>query len=259
MKKLSVYLYRIILGLKAIGLYKNWARALLAYLHLNKRTKTLHLRNNTLYRFRRDTMDFQVVNEIYMNKIYHRYLNRLKHNSIVIDIGANIGVFSVLAAKQNSRVKVYSYEPFEENFLMLKENIALNHLENQIKPFKLGIGGKKGARTLHLDEANTGGHSMYSGGSREVKINLVTLTDVFRQNKIKECDFLKVDCEGAEYEIFYSTSPSVLKKIKTISLEFHEEHGAGKAVELAKFLWKHGFKVHVVGRGLGFIYAEKKQ
>ena len=180
-----------------------------------------YLRDGTRYIVRKNMQDIRVISDIYMNKPYSRFLPVLREGGTVIDIGANIGVFSILAAKQNKSVKVYAYEPFKDNYSILIKNASINNLPNQINSFQMGVADKKGTRKLFIDSENSGGHTMYGNGE-EISIKVCTLNDIFDKNKITSCDFLKIDCEGAEFEILYSTPQSVFNKIKTISLEFHE-------------------------------------
>ncbi len=255
---LKRYSNRLVLAFKAIRLYSNWLPVLISYLGLRNETR-LVLRNDTIYEIRPKTKDFQVVNDIYMNKMYHRYLSILKRPSVAIDIGANIGTFSILAAKQHPAVKVYAFEPFAENVTMLKKNVALNKLEEQVAVFQSGIANKKGKRELSIDAENTGAHSLYGKG-KKVSIAVTTLTEVFKKQKIQACDFLKIDCEGAEFEILYSAE-RVLRKVRTITCEFHEYFNTGNVEELVKFLEKQGFVVSLVREGrspLGILYAHRK-
>ena len=73
-----------------------------------------------------------MIDEIWRLGVYDRLLKFVNPGSNVIDIGANIGVFSIKAGKFKNEVKVFSFEPFPKNFSGLKENIKLNRLENVI-------------------------------------------------------------------------------------------------------------------------------
>ena len=70
---------------------------------------------------------------------------------------------------------------------------------------------------------------------------------------------MKIDCEGAEYEILFSLSKKELEKIKKISMEFHN-YGEYTGEDLAKFLHKNGFKIKLIndGKMFGRIYASNK-
>jgi len=138
---------------------------------------------------------------------------------------------------------------------MLKDNIKLNRLQESITPLMLGISGKKGKRQLILCEENTGGHGFYCDGKRKIEIDTVTLKNIFEDNKIKRCDFLKMDCEGAEYEIIYNTPLKYLKKIRSISMEYYKN---GNINKLKKLLEGDGFKVSLIEIGEGMLYSQRQ-
>ena len=250
--------HKVNFGFGVIKEYKTWMKAFVDYLGLIRKNKLiLHkMKNGVKYFSRAGTEDFGIINEIYVVKEYNKLLKYIKENSTVIDIGGQMGVFSVFAASKDKNVKVYTYEPFEENYKMLKKNISLNNLQNKITPIKLGVSGKKGKREFILCDENTGGHGFYcTDGDKKIEINTITLKDVFEQNKIEKCDYLKMDCEGAEYEIFYNTPKKYLDKIKSISMEYHKN---GDVNELKRFLEKDGFNVTLTEVGEGMLYAERK-
>ena len=248
---------KINFGLKITKEYKTWLKAFADYFKiLKKRKLRIHsMKNGAKYFFRPGTEDFGIINEIYVVKEYHRLLNYIKKDSVVIDIGSQIGVFSIFAGLLNKNVKIYCYEPFEPNFNILKKNIKLNKLDLRIFPFKLGVSGKSGKRDFIFCPINTGGHGFYCKDSdKKIEIETTTLKNIFDQNKIKQCDFLKMDCEGAEYEIFYKTPKRYLDRIRSISMEYHKN---GDIKKLKKFLEKNDFKVSLIKVAEGMLYAKK--
>lgn len=167
----------------------------------------------------------------------------IEDNSTVIDIGGNIGSFSLYAGSSARNTKVYVYEPLPKTFDLLSENIRINHYEDKISAFNLGVGSKKEKRKLFL----TGGspfNTLYSDKPDDnyVEINLLSLEDIFVENNIEKCDVLKCDCEGAEYEIFYNAPDKYLKKINEIRFEYHNLSGEnGNIDSLTNFLASKGF------------------
>lgn len=165
----------------------------------------------------RNDSDRGIVREVFSEKVYG---TDIRPGMTVIDIGANIGCFSLLAAKKGARV--YAFEPDPWNFRMLKKNILLNDFSRSISAFNDAVWSKKGA--IHLFDScsdNLGGHSVIRQRNPEEKttVSCVTLDDIFRMNKIEECDFLKIDCEGAEYEILWAAG--CLDRVKEIRMEVH--------------------------------------
>ena len=247
-------LHKIRFAFSIIKEYKNWYLVFLDYFGFIKNKLLLYkLQTGAKYFSRAGTTDFEIINEIYVVKEYSKLLRYLKKGSVVIDVGAQMGIFSIFSALRDKSIKVYSYEPFLPNYTLFEKNIKLNNLSKQIFPFNKGVGKKNEMRSFTISDKNTGGHGFYcTDSSKKIQIKTISLKEVFEENKIKKCDFLKMDCEGAEYEILFNTPDNYLKKIKSITMEYHDN---GNVAELKKFLEKKGFKVSVVGDADGLLYA----
>lgn len=164
----------------------------------------------------------------------------LKTGDIVIDIGANIGVFSIYAASNGAK-KVYAFEPNLNAYNTLCKNVKENSLEDIVFPFNLGVSDLDD-KIIYLPEEsspyNISANSPNSGQMVEVKtISLNTIVDKIVKERI---DFCKMDCEGAEYEILYSTTKDVFSKIDLIRMENHKY---SEKVNLINNLAKEKFKL----------------
>ncbi len=251
MKKI---LHKIYTVLRIIRLYKTWPFAFLDKFKLLDGTMIHVLRNNARYLIRAKVDDMGKIDAIYIFKEYDEHLDRIKDDSIVIDIGAHIGVFSIRVALLAKNVRVYSYEPFYENFALLSANIALNDLEGSVMPFNLGITASGGQRELFIDRINPGASSIYVRTGRSSLIDTITLKDVFDKNRLSHCDFLKLDCEGAEYEILFNTPVDYLGRIEAIAMEYHPN---GDIRRLMDFLTENNFVVKLREED-HLLYAAKK-
>jgi len=203
--------------------------------------------------------DLDMIDDVWKRKDYHLRGFTIKKNDIVIDIGAHIGTFTVYAAMKAKGGTVFSFEPEKENFKLLKQNIILNNLKN-IKAFNLGVCGIKGKTKLYLNNSNDAGHSIYQKTGKYEIVNCTTLRGIFDANKIEKCDFLKIDCEGAEFEILFKAPREYLKKIDKIILEYHEWLYTKKThKDLQNFLKSSGFdvKARKVEEKKGFLYARR--
>lgn len=220
----------------------------------------LHARNGLHFILQTKTTDIRVVNEIWHLGVYDKLLNFIQEGSVVIDIGANIGVFSLRAAFKKAKVRIFSYEPFPKNFEILKANIAANHLEGVISAFNLAISHEKGEKDFFFHAQDSGGGSLYSHGDKQqlqsIKVPAITLSEVFEVNKINQCDFLKIDCEGSEEDIILNCPDDLLKKIKAITIEWHDDLSRSGLDHFTGFLVSKGYKVDfdVV---TGTIYASR--
>src|SRR3989344_8063697 len=111
-------------GIFALWFYRNpWIYYADRFGIFKDKKVLIKLRNGLKYNINTNTTDIRVLNELWNVGVYDRLLHYVKDNSIVIDIGANIGVFSVKAARQAKNVRVLSFEPAVNNFETLKDNI----------------------------------------------------------------------------------------------------------------------------------------
>ncbi len=192
----------------------------------------------------REITDEDIIEEVWHSKSYTPRGFNIRERYTIIDIGANIGSFTVYAAKAAKKGRVYSYEPYPENLKLLKENVRMNGLKN-VKISGFGVMGKRKKAKLYLDKTNDGGHSACNRTKYSIKITCVPLKDIFDANNIGFCDFLKMDCEGAEYDILFNTPARYLGRIGKIALECHKhpEHKKNNANRLKKFLRRAGFRI----------------
>jgi FkbM family methyltransferase len=152
------------------------------------------------------------------------YLEDLHLNNLstVIDIGAHVGVVSMTYARRYG-CRVYAYEPNPDNYRRLVANIQANGLDNLITAYHRAVTGNGRFVTISSDERNSGGAMIYTNGG--MRVPSVTLADCISAAG-GSVDLLKIDCEGAEYEIFDGAD---LRTIRAIRGEFH---GKEKAREL---------------------------
>lgn len=241
-----------------ISKIKNWPIFLLNYAGLQNTGAEYVFRNGTRIETS-DSISAATIAVVFIKKDY----GDVPNNSVIIDIGANIGVFSIFSADKSNTV--YSYEPMPGNFRVLEENIKLNKLENRIFAFNLGIAAKQEKRKLYLGKSpfhsflpteRSPFNALYSDsqGEREqsfLEVNCISLRDIFDENKISECDILKMDCEGAEYEILYNLPGSYFKRIKEIRMEYHNhlDQHKNNGEYLKSFLENRGFSVEKFKKG----------
>jgi FkbM family methyltransferase len=139
----------------------------------------------------------------------------LQPDNVFLDIGANIGYFSLLAARSIPDGKVVSFEPVSYLFEALEKNVSLNKGVN-ILPIKIAVGEKEEEGLIYLSSADNSGMSSfqqpenYSGQNEMVKI--VTLDNWFSKSGLNKINVLKIDVEGNEL--------AVLKGMKNIANRF---------------------------------------
>ncbi|RYF85290.1 MAG: FkbM family methyltransferase, partial [Chitinophagaceae bacterium] len=164
------------------------------------------------------------------------------------DVGAHYGYFSMFAAANLAPdAAVFSFEPSGKNFAVLQQNIKKSGFAN-IRARHCAIGGESGKSRLFLgDSVNNSilsDFAMNRANSASEEIEVKTLQQVLDENSIAKVDFLKLDCEGAEYAILQTAPPEVLDKIETISMEFHDMKNAGETgEEIVAILLKNKFEI----------------
>ena len=173
-----------------------------------------------------------------------RNISKNINGSTVIDIGA----FSVMAALKGA--KVFAFEPNPKVFFYLIENIkGLN-----VHATQLGVSDKPGKKEFFVVPGL--GSSLTNNNGKKVTIECTNLKEIFHINKIKKVDYLKIDAEGAEYEVLLNAPIEILNKIKEIGMEYHTIPGHNVG-ELIKLLKGAGFKVSTKKKhsGMGIISA----
>lgn len=149
--------------------------------------------------------------EIFIDDTY-QWLGGHPKGVTVVDIGANCGMFSLLASLDN---KVISFEPNPKNFEKLKKNIDLNNASDRIDAFQLGV-GKRGVSSITDTE---GGSRITESG--EFKCFLVSLQDVIKF--VGDIGFLKMDIEGSEFEAILELPDKYFKQIQQFAIEVHPD------------------------------------
>lgn len=235
---------------RAVYLYKNfWVYCLARAGFPRGRNVVVKLRAGARYAISPNTNHAFILSEICDHEVYDRLKRFVRDNSVVVDIGANIGVFSVRAAYFAKKVRVVSYEPFPANFEMLRENVRINGLENgerMVVPNQKAVSGARGELELFFSPGDSGLVSQHNqsdkGHTRSVKVPAVTLADVFSDNNITTCDFLKMDCEGAEEDILLNAPAELFDRIRSITLEWHYDLNKMTIDEFRSFLEKKGYQ-----------------
>lgn len=181
----------------------------------------------------RDAFDEETIKE---TEIFLDRYRAPKDARIVIDIGAHLGGTAIACASRGA--KVYAFEPEGENYELLLKNVSLNKMDDKIECFKLAVGSHQKNTRLYKSKKNGGNHSIHQKVSEDFEwVNVISLEQIFRENKILHCDFLKIDCEGSEFEIITTPPKTFFDRISQISIEMHPEFGTDN-VAVVKFLEK---------------------
>ena len=206
-------------------------------------------------------VDRQTLNGIFGRDEYR--LNRFAAGSFdtVVDIGANIGLFSIRAAPLARRI--VAYEPLPDHFRILRANLADPRFRH-VTPVEKALSGTRGPVDLWVSP-NPGGHSLLrevAQGSTPLRVEAVTFREIFADHSIERCDLLKLDCEGAEYDSLAAMPEDLWPRIDRIHLEFHPGPAGWDAGKLTALLQGRGFTCDVVARehhpSQGHLFASRR-
>jgi FkbM family methyltransferase len=250
---------RCVRDIRQIMLLKNWREALAAEWG-RRPLPRVQLRNQVVIAGP-TSIDLEFLfQEIWLRHTYDPPGYEIAAGDVVIDIGANIGVFATYAATRAPGVRVYAYEPFPESAHWLRQNVAASGLNN-VRVHQQAVAAATGTRQLHTDPGNWIMHSLSEAAvsGAGVEVECVSLADIFRQEGLERCDLLKMDCEGSEYEILPACPPEVLARVRKIVGEYHEgpQYG-GTGRELCALLEARSFRIEqfeATGPNCGYFYA----
>ena len=233
-----------LLILKCMMKIRNWNTVLLYYFKEKRDKQTIFLNDGTkcIIRNKSDAIAFLENFILEANTSDKKF--KIDHKDIIVDIGAHVGYFTLFAAKKATKGKVIAFEPSIESFLGLEENIRINNFKNIIQE-KTAIAKVKGKQTLYVNDEDTISNTIYkqSKNLNKEEVKCITLQNIFEKYGLKKVDFLKMDCEGAEYEIIMNAESSILNKIQKIAMEIHEEIVPYTKEVIIENLEKHGFNV----------------
>lgn len=182
------------------------------------------------------------------------FRSAVKPGDTVVDIGANIGYYTVIAAGiVGSTGKVISFEPAPENHAVLMKTIGANTFTH-IRPEKKAIADREGVLSLNLYESNKGKHSLVKdasdakGFSSTVDVETLTLDSYTAKNGIDRVDIIKMDIEGAE-SLALAGMPNALKQARAVFMEYTPafiKKAGHDPIKVLKDLRDNGFELYAI-------------
>jgi len=174
---------------------------------------------------------YPVFKEIFMEDFYDidNLVKKLPANPVVIDVGANAGLFDVLLLSKINQAQMFAYEPMPANVEVFQKTIESNPALRLVQLHQAAVTGtEKEYIELFTEDTtdNTVVSSVFANFSglnnKKIRVEAKSLTSIIEENKLRRVDLLKLDCEGSEYDIIYNTDASVLQKVSIMVIEVHQ-------------------------------------
>lgn len=228
-------------------MFKDWRPLLLNWAGVTDAPADYRLRDGGVIHAR-EGMDAATIGVVVVRRDYG---SPSADARVILDVGANIGSFSFLAARSAPHARVFAFEPDATARSVLARTIADNRLNDRVALSDAGVAAEDGTRVLRLS-SSTAFNSLYgdTNAGSSVSIPCVSLESVFSTHEIDRVDLLKIDCEGCEYEVFGHASQDVMDRINEIRMEYHLLEGVeGADIEsLTRLLSDRGFERTMIRR-----------
>lgn len=190
-----------------------------------------------------DPQDTGVSRELIGKNIYESletslFLETVTTNSVIVDVGANIGYYSLLAVVgSQGSATVYSFEPEPNSYRYLLDNIELNQTR-AIVPVNMALSDQEGSICFFVHDSNGGKHSIVKPGTTSTQIHVeATTLDLFARNHhLKRLDILKLDVEGAEGRVINGAIETIRRFRPIIFMEYTPDWLAKTEIDPEKLL-----------------------
>jgi len=217
----------------------------------NFKTEFVYVQGNKIFLDEEDCLQLSV-NEIIEPVETKLFNDIIKNGEVLVDVGANIGYFTLLMAKLSGPSgKIFSFEPEDKNFEILEKNVKINNYQNIVLE-KKGVSDHNGVNKFFLSSKNTGMHSLQKirDDSKEVKIDVIKLDDYFSAlDLVKKISLIKIDVEGAEFQVLNGMQTILKNENLKLLIEFIPEHlkkhGTNPS-DVLKILEDNDFKIYQI-------------
>lgn len=124
-----------------------------------------------------------------------------QNSSVILDIGAYSGIYSIIGALANEKANIFSYEPNPQIYNLAKCNLEMNNLGDRVQLFCLALDFEKGKKSLYFNptEWESATASLNPTFGKSVEVNVNTIDELFSGNHV---DLIKIDVEGFESNVF---------------------------------------------------------
>jgi FkbM family methyltransferase len=189
------------------------------------------------------------------------FTRMVREGDVVVDVGANVGWFTVLAAQLvGESGHVYAFEPVPENFAILEKNVRVNGFRN-VTLVKKAVSNENGTLEFFIQENNPGGHSVWQKSTAKSAIDVEAVSlDSYFAGRLDQIDFVKLDTQGAEGAILNGMTGVIdANDDLVMSIEYWPYGLAGfgyDSDDVLKLLSESRFRFFNLGPGPGKVFRK---
>lgn len=191
-------------------------------------------------RYNDNLSDFLIFCDVWLYDVYLRKFN-LPINPTIVDIGTNCGMFTLKCFQKLENPTIYGAEPSIENFEALESNLTMNNISTT-NMFNFAISAKSGEALLYGEGKSYGSFSLHTKKGESTKVKTVGINEFLASIKENPINLMKIDCEGAEYEIIESLDVDRFF-IENIVLEYHKISDNLDRKKMISLLKKKGLEI----------------
>ncbi len=201
----------------------------------------------------------EAIVELWLERVYSVGFYRPADGDVIVDVGANVGIFAIQMARQNGRCRLIALEPFAENFKYLQSNVA-RACPKTVTCCELALGAAFSKGRMQAVGSRSLDHVLRMDGSATGGISVIPLAGLFELAVAQEIDFLKIDIEGSEHDVFAAATPELLGRFKRIAMEYHDQIVPGTRELLCRVLQPtHNVSIHPsTMEGCGILRARRR-
>ncbi len=161
-----------------------------------------------------------------------------KPGAVIIDIGAHIGLFSVIAAQVAGKAgKVYAFEPAPATFALLQKTVVINHDEQVIETFQKAVGKENGKIIFFVSDGQADNSNSLVNYKNDrpmhgIDVAVTTIDNFVQEKNIRKLDFIKIDVEGAEYDTLQGAAATLKSLQPACIVAIHPQPVAAKGDRL---------------------------
>lgn len=210
----------------------------------------------------------QLLLEIWFERVYSERYPAPAAGDVIINAGANIGVFSIQMGKLQPNCRILAFEPFRENFKLLEQNLG-SAAVHCVEPHHVALSSASGFATMVAIGERSQDHrlSVAKGASAEVRkdagdyvVPTLSLANIWEMTQDDEIAMFKCDIEGSEADLFGTAQPTELIRVRQFAIEWHDHLRPGvRQMLIARLQSTH--EVEIVdesGGKWGMLYARRR-